>query len=368
MKVLQIVSVSFSLRYFIGNQFSHFRSKGISYTVACSPSEDLYQYSKEKKFDVFPVAIRRSISPVQDLFSIWKLYRFIKRNKFDVVIAHTPKGGLIGMISSFLAGSPKRVYFRHGLVFETSKGLKHKLLVLIEKVTSYCAHLIVNVSPSIENKALQLGLNDPSKNIILGQGTCNGIDINRFTPITPTTNDDVKRKITIGFVGRLSNDKGITELVEAWKILEARHSHIELLLIGPVDERDRLIPETMTSIENSKSIRCLGEIHDVAMYYREMDIFVLPSYREGFPTVTLEASASGLPVVTTKNTGCVDSILEGKTGIFTELTPQAIADALEVYIGDPALRKEHGSNGRRFVVENFSEQIVYKEIASKILS
>lgn len=365
MKVLQIVSVSFSLRYFIGNQFSHFRSKGISYTVACSPSDDLYRFSEEKKFDVFPVVIKRSISPIQDILSIWKLYRFIKRNKFDVVIAHSPKGGVIGMIASFLAGSPKRVYFRHGLVFETSKGFKRKLLILIEKVTSFCAHLVVNVSPSIENQALHLRLNPPSKNVILGKGTCNGIDVNRFSP---KTNSDNKQNITVGFVGRLSNDKGVTELVEAWKILETRHSNIELLLIGPLDERDRLIPETMNWIETSKSIRCLGEIQDVSMYYKEMDIFVLPSYREGFPTVTLEASASGLPVVTTKNTGCVDSILEGKTGIFTELTPQAIADALEVYIGDPELRKEHGSNGRRFVVENFSEQIVYKEIASKILS
>src|SRR5690606_21971670 len=119
-KVLQIVSVSFSLRYFIGNQFSYFRSKGISFTVACSPSDDLYRFSEEKKVDVFPVVIKRSISPIQDILSIWKLYRFIKRNKFDVVIAHSPRGGVIGMIASFLAGSPKRVYFRHGLVFETS--------------------------------------------------------------------------------------------------------------------------------------------------------------------------------------------------------------------------------------------------------
>ncbi|SDC95682.1 glycosyltransferase family 4 protein [Niabella drilacis] len=364
MKVLQVVSVAFSLRYFIGDQFEYFAQRGVSYSVACSPSEQLSQYAEEMKFKAVPININRSISPLQDVASIFKLYSLIKREQFDVVIAHSPKGGLIGMMAALMARTPKRIFFRHGLVFETTSGFKRKLLIFIEKITGACANNVVNVSPSIAEKSVRLKLNSPSKNLLLARGTCNGVNVSKYkrNPALPRSS-----RAIIGFIGRLCRDKGIVELVEAWKLLLPEFQNIELLLVGPYDERDTLPEETVQFIQSCSSITQVGEVAQTISFYDQMDIFVLPSYREGFPTVVLEASSMELPVITTRNTGCIDSIIENSTGLFTDLTPQDIAENIKRYLTNEPLRRIHGKNGREFVTENFSEEIIYKEIETKIL-
>lgn len=364
-KILHIVSVSFSLPYFIGNQFHFFKHKGYEMHVACSESQDLNSLTKEFGFKAFPVPILRNISPFQDLKSILQLRRYIIQEKIDIVIAHSPKGGLIGILASFLAGTRKRIFFRHGLVFETSAGFKKKMLIAVEKLIGFCATNVVNVSPSVAVISDKLSLNHPNKNILLGKGTCNGIDVNRFkfreVNKSPST-------ITVGFVGRLATDKGIVELVKAWDILRAQYSNISLLLVGPFDERDMLDEATVSRITSDSSIEYVGGVSDASLYYNRMDIFVLPSYREGFPTVTLEASASCLPIVTTKVTGCIDSIIENVTGVFCDNTADSIASKVKYYIDNPSLIKVYGENGRKFVCENFSEEFIYQEIENKLLS
>ena len=362
-KVLHIVSISFSLKYFIGDQFKYFKEKGYDFTVACTPSDDLFQYSKEMDFKVFPVNVLRSINPLEDIKSIYKLYKFIKEENFDIVIAHSPKGGLIGMLAAFFAKAPKRIFFRHGLVFQTSKGFKKSLLINIEKMTGKCSHKVVNVSQSILQESEMLHLNSPTKNVILGNGTCNGVDIKKFE-YKPKT--EYEGKLVIGFIGRLCDDKGINELVESLDYLE--EDEILLLLVGPLDDRAGLSEKVMNKIINHPKIKYVGEVNNTSYYYNQMDVFVLPSYREGFPTVNLEASASSLPIITTKKTGCVDSIIENKTGIFTDIDACKIAESIKYYQANEDVRKQHGINGRKFVEDNFAEEIIYKEIESKLLS
>lgn len=364
-KILHVVSVSFSLRYFVGNQFHHFREKGYEFHVACSASAELDSLAQEFGFKKFPVPVLRSINPLQDIKSIYKLYKYIRREKFDLVISHSPKGGLVGMLAAYLAGVPKRIFFRHGLVFETITGFKKLLMINIERVIGYCANNVVNVSPSIAKVSDQMNLNRSSKNVLLGKGTCNGIDITKFKPRSDFNNPEV---VTIGFVGRLSKDKGLVELIDAWKMLCDEFSSIRLLLVGPVDERDQLPQSTLDYICQNSTIEYVGGVSDTSLYYNRMNIFVLPSYREGFPTVTLEASASGLPVVTTKVTGCIDSIIEDVTGFFADNNPYSLYEKLKFYIENQELAKIHGKNGYQFVHDNFSENFIYQEIEKKLLS
>jgi len=363
-KVLHIVSVSFSLRYFVGNQFHYFKEKGYEFHVACSDSPDFIALSHEFAFKPFPVPILRSINPLQDIKSIYRLFQYIRREQFDIVIAHSPKGGLIGILAAYLARTPKRIFFRHGLVFETAVGLKKQLLINIERLIGFCATSIVNVSPSIARVSDQLQLNSFSKNVILGNGTCNGIDITKFKPRFGYKDPAV---ITIGFVGRLSKDKGLIELVDAWKLLCKEYKSIRLLLIGPMDERDPLPHSTLNQMQVNPTIEYVSGVDDTSLYYNKMDIFILPSYREGFPTVTLEASASGLPVVTTKVTGCIDSIVENVTGIFAENTAESLYTLVKYYIDNQEIAQIHGTNGHEFVRDNFSEDFIYKQIEDKVL-
>ena len=364
-KVLHVVSISFSLKYFIGDQFQYFKKKGYSFHVACSEDDELFNLAEQYGFTPFPIPIVRSIDPLRDVKSIIALYNYIRKEKFDIVICHSPKGGLIGITAAYLARTENRVFFRHGLVFETLKGFKRKMLIFIEKLTGALANKVVNVSSSIENIANKLNLNSIHKNILLGNGTCNGVDIHKYMY---SKIDRDPQKIVVGFVGRLSKDKGIGELIKAWQILISRWENIDLMLVGPIDERDPLDEEVLRIISDNETIKLVGAVKETYSYYNEMDIFILPSYREGFPTVVLEASSSELPVITTKKTGCIDSIRSGITGIFTDLTPMSIVLSIEFYLENPDKRSEHGKAGRIWMEEGFSESFIYREILNKVLS
>ncbi|RXK81839.1 glycosyltransferase family 4 protein [Filimonas effusa] len=377
MKCLHVVNISFVLPYYIGGQFDFLRDKGVSFYVACTPSEFLNQYAEEKNFFSIPITVAREINIIKDVKSVFELVRVIRKNKIDVVIGHTPKGGLLAMTASYLAGRKNRIYFRHGLMYETSKGMKKVLLKSIEKLTGMLASKVVCVSPSVLEISNREALSDAGKNIILNRGTCNGIDLRRFnkTAVCHKRVEEVRRKYginsdkkIIGYVGRLVNDKGINELVGGWRLLREKYSDIILLLAGPFEDRDSLPERTKEVLRNDESIICTGLIDEVELFYSMMDFFILPSYREGFPTVVLEASAMELPVLTTRVTGCCDSIRDGETGCFIENDPTDIANKMKYYLDNPEIAKEHGRNGRIFVEKNFQQEIIWNDIASLIFN
>jgi len=374
-KVLHVVNISFVLPYYFGDQFDYFQEKGIEFHVACSPSEHLEDYAKRKKFKAFPVAVLRKISPIDDLISLIKLVKYIKKNQIDVVVGHTPKGGLLGMLAAYLAGIEKRIYFRHGLLYETSKGVKRQILKSIEKSTGLLAKKVVCVSPSILEVSNQSGLSHHSKNIVLGHGTCNGIDVIKFdNKKDQSYASELSKKLglegsyVLGYVGRLVKDKGIIELIDAWKMIKSTHSNVKLLLVGPFEEGDKLPAEVIQFINTESSIIHVGLVDNTKIYYQLMDLFILPSHREGFGMVVLEASAMELPVITTQSTGCRNAIIPNHTGIFTRIDAEDIASKIQYYMQDRTIGKVHGSNGRAFVIEKFKQERVWQEIEDKVFN
>ena len=323
-----------------------------------------------------PLNILRKISIWADIKAVFKLYNVIKREKIDIVIGHTPKGALIGMLAAALAKIDKRIYFRHGLLYETSTGFKRSLLMQIEKFTGRLATKVVCVSSSVLEVSNREKLSHPTKNIMLNKGTCNGID----ATVTYNKNFNSLEEIealrtkygiepgdqVIGFVGRLVNDKGINALVAAWQELLKKKKNIKLLLVGPFEKRDALDQEVVDYISNEKTIIHTGLIEKIAPFYGLMTVFVLPSYREGFPTVVLEASAMEIPVITTKSTGCIDSIIENETGLFTSIKPEAITEKITYYLANEHIATEHGKNGREFVLKNFDQEVIWQEIDKKL--
>jgi len=377
LKVLHVVSISFSLPYFIGEQFTFFKQRGVDFQVVASPSAHFLSYSEKMDFDPFPIVIKRSVSPLQDLKSIFAIRRLILNEKVDIVIGHTPKGGMIAMVAAFLAGNKKRVYVRHGIMFETSSGIKRLLLISIERLTGFLAKKVVCVSPSILKVSNDKRLSKRKHNFVLGKGTCNGIDGIRFAP--ENVSHEVKEQLrcqyniavddqVVGYVGRIVNDKGIRELYDAWQIVKLQRPGVKLLLVGPFEERDGLSLKLKEDILADCTIICVGLVNDVLDYYSLMNVFVLPSYREGFPTVVLEASAMELPVVTTRATGCIDSIINRETGRFTSLAPEDLASNILFYLVNREVAQNDGRKGREFVVDNFSQHIVWEEIENKVIN
>ena len=377
--ILHVVSVSFSLPYFVGEQFVHFKKSNPDYNfyVACSLSENFSKLSDKLEFIEVPLVVNRSISPIEDLKSILELRKFILENKIDIVVGHTPKGGMIAMIASFLAGVKKRIYFRHGIMFETSQGFKRLLLKNIERMTGFFATQVVCVSNEIKSISEVEHLSSKKKNILLGRGTCNGVDCNnKYNPIN--ISKDAQKALrekhninegefVLGYVGRLVKDKGINELVEAWKVVSMNYSNVKLLLVGPFEERDPVEEKVKEYILNEESVVYTDFVEDASAYYSLMSAFILPSYREGFPTVVLEASSMELPVLTTRATGCSESIIENETGIFIELNADSIANGIDYIIKNPILAKEIGENGRAFIKKNFEQTKVWNIIENKLL-
>lgn len=376
-KILHIIAVSFSINYFFGKQFSYLNKKnGNQYHLGCSPSVEFFELSKELEYIPFEVLITREISPLRDLKAIIKVYKYIKKNKITKVVGHTPKGGMVAMIASFFAQVSERVYFRHGLVYETSSGMKKNVLKNIDRLSGFLATKVVCVSKSIEEISSKDRLNIPEKNIVLGLGTCNGVDTkSKYNPdfYNEETMSSLKSKLLIeegdfvvGFVGRLVKDKGINELIQAWDIVKEKYKNVKLLLVGPIEVRDSISDYSKNRIQEDSSIIFTGFVSDAAPYYRLMNIFILPSYREGFPTVSLEASSMEKPVLITKATGCTEAIRENETGIFITYEPIDIASKIVYYIENKEVAEFHGKNGRIFVEQNFEQTKIWDIISTEL--
>lgn len=366
--ILHVVNIYFVLPFFIGNQFQYFKNKGYKMNVVCSPSEYLAGYAQRQGFDYFETPVNRSISLMSDLKTIFKICRFINQKNIGIIVGHTPKGALLAMVAGWLCRVPKRFYFRHGLVYETSHGVKRFLLKSVDRLASFCSTQIVCVSPSVLQKSIEDKLADKDKQILLGRGTCNGIDTQgQFNPkyLDAKRLKELKAKygiqdddFVIGYSGRLVKDKGIVDLVSALDKLE--NERYKLLLVGMFEERDALPLNIQNRIKSDDRIIYTGFINGgMEYYYAMMNVYVLASYREGFPTGVLEAQSMEIPVITTEATGCCDSIVNGKTGLFTTHDPSDIASKIDTIRCTDTI---NGKEGRKWVVDNFDSHIVWREI------
>lgn len=190
MNILHVVNIYFVLPYFIGDQFKYFKEKGYQMNVVCSPSYYLPNYAKEQGFQYIESPVNRSISIKEDILTIRNICKFIKRKNIDIIIGHTPKGGLLAMISGWICRVPKRIYFRHGLVYETSHGVKRFILMSVDRLASFCSTQVVCVSPSVLRRSIEDKLAPAKKQIILSKGTCNGVDTQHN--FNPTNIDSTK--------------------------------------------------------------------------------------------------------------------------------------------------------------------------------
>lgn len=377
-KILHVLNISFVIPYFFGEQLLYMKEKGYNVHIICCYSSHLVDLSNKYLFDYKGVDIQRKFSIEADIKAIVQMCRYIKCNKIDIVNGHTPKAGMLAMFAAYIMRVPKRIYFRHGLLYETSNGIKRHIFVLSEKVASLLATDVVCVSPYLMEKSVMDRLSPRRKMILLNKGSCNGVDVmGQFNPdkIDLIKLKQLKKKHGIddnawivGYTGRLVKDKGIVELVEAYKTLKSKYLNLYLLLVGPEEERDSLPDGVVSFIHKDERIIVTGLINEnIEYYYALMNVLVLASHREGFGTSIIEASAMKLPVLTTSHTGCRDAIVENETGFFVTHEPLMIASKIEMLIENLELAGELGTNGRLFVEKNFEQHIIWSEIEKMYL-
>ncbi len=380
-KILEIINLPGSARIFIGGQFKYLYEHGYEMHLICSDDTFMTDYAKENHVKYYPVQLARTLSILNDLKAFFKIFRYIKRNKIDTVITHQAKARLLGTTAAFFARVPNRIIFAHGILFETLRGPKRELVILMDKLVAMMSHKTVCVSPSVARVRLNYNIERSSRQYILGKGTCGGIDTNNkfnSSNLDPKEQHRIKDSLGIkdsdfivGFCGRLVRDKGINELVEGFILFKQKFQNpenIKLMIIGHRENRDSISLDLNKIIERSPDIIHLESVdnNEIYKYFSLFDVLVLPSYREGFPTVTIECGAMEVPTIVSKSTGCIDSIISGETGIYCDITPESIADQLDFMYSNPKIRIEMGKNARKHIENNYDHKVVWPHILKVI--
>jgi lipopolysaccharide/colanic/teichoic acid biosynthesis glycosyltransferase/glycosyltransferase involved in cell wall biosynthesis len=368
-KLVHVMTVPQSLGFLRG-QIGYMKDHGLEVHAVSSPGRGLEEFGRQEGIPTCGISMPRRISPWADLVALVRLVRLMRRLRPDIVQSHTPKGGFLGMMAAALAGVPIRIYTLHGLLLDTANGIRRALLWCTEKISCLLATEVIAVGKSLRERALQENLTSPFKIKVLGNGTINGVDaIGRFDPggTAKSQGSNLRRShgipaeaTVIGFVGRIVRDKGLEDLIAAWRPLREEFPDLHLLVAGGFEPQDPVSSEVEGILRSDPRIHLTGELEDVRPAYAAMDILVLPSYREGFPTVPLEAAAMEVPVVATRVTGCVDAVLDGVTGVLVPpRDPYRLRVALKSYLRHPILRFRHGRAGQERAVRDFHPKCVW---------
>jgi glycosyltransferase involved in cell wall biosynthesis len=371
-RLVNVVNSSIALGFLQG-QLQYFQDKGFDVTVLCPERrKGEWEVTRPAGVPIIEVPIEREIDPLRDLVSLWRLWRIMRALRPAFTNVGTPKAGLLGGLAAWLNRVPCRFYTLHGLRLETSKGLKRRLLTLAERLACRFAHRVICVSQSVREKAIASGITSREQAVVFGSGSCNGVDASRFaaSPEVMKQAAELRRQLgiparapVVAFVGRLTCDKGIPELVEAFLLLSNRFPDLRLLLVGCFEDEDPLPVETRRNLQMHSHVIFAGAVRDTPAYYAIADVVVLPSHREGLPTVILEAQAAGKPVVGATATGIVDVVVDGETGLlFPVGDVPALTKALARLIGDNALATKLGHAGRESIKEKFRPERIWEAL------
>jgi glycosyltransferase involved in cell wall biosynthesis len=369
-KVVHVTTAAIALRYLLLNQLLSIQAAGFEVSAISSPGVDV-PVLKAAGIHHIPVAMSRNMTPAADLLSLWRLYGVMRRERFTIVHTHNPKPGLLGQLAARMARVPVVINTLHGFYFhEHTPPFWRRFYILMEKTAARCSDVILSQNSEDIVTAVHEGICSPDLIKPLG----NGIDIGRFDRrrLSPTLLAQKRAELAVpddapvvGFVGRLVQEKGILELMEAAVQIRRQVPDVRFLLIGPIDQEkpDALNPEVAGEYGLDENCIFAGLRDDMPELYSLMDVFVLPSHREGFPRAPMEASAMGVPAVVTDIRGCREAVEHGRNGC---LVPLRDAKAVEVAVldllGDKEKARQMGQNGRRMAEERFDEQLVFTRV------
>lgn len=376
MKILHVCAVGFTVKNLLLPQIQYFISQGLEVEIACSPSHEVAEL-QQKGCRIHPINIDRKISPASNFKSIIDLTQVMRKQKYDLVHVHTPIASVLGRVAAKFAGIPRVVYTAHGFYFhDNMTPAKYRFFHTIEKVAGTLTDLILTQSEEDLKTAEKTKLCPANKLRYLG----NGVDLSRFqrSHLKPEQQQQLKQDLKIsdaanpiiGMTGRITEEKGYLELIEAIALLSSQFPQIHLVVIGGQlsSERDAF----QTQLQNLIDIKHLdtkvtftGFRSDIPELLGLLDLFVLPSYREGLPRSILEAMAMELPVVTTDIRGCREAVENNQTGlIVSPKNPQQLAAAIRKICQDQNLQTKLGQSGLKRVREKFDEQLVFERLHS----
>lgn len=360
--IIHSVTVSRSLGFFkpISNDL---QDMGYKVVYLSSPGPELETMHSDG-LKTLPIPMERRMSPFKDLVSLIRLIRAFMKEKPYVVHSMTPKAGMLCMLAAWLTRVPRRVHTFTGLVWPSATGLSRRILMMTDWITCACATHVIPEGRGVMNDLQTHITKKPMK--VLGYGNVRGVDMERFSlrPEIIDSSANIRKDgvFTFLFVGRIVRDKGINELLQAFKRLNSECPHTRLLLVGVYEENlDPITSDSMQIIDNHPNVKHVGAKHgdDLIAHYAASDCFVLPSYREGFPNTVLEAGAMGLPCIVTDINGSREIIVNEKNGVIIPSKDEnALYQAMCEMLLDDAKYKEYKNNARPMIESRFEQGFV----------
>jgi len=360
-KICFVVSTGMTVNAFL-QQPIKLLSQHYDIYIALDTSAGEALHGLEDIVTILPVAIKRKISLWQDLAAVFQLFKLFQKHNFRIVHSVTPKAGLLAMLAAALAQVDIRIHTFTGQVWATKLGFGRAALKKLDKLIGcFCTHILVD-SPSQRQFLLDEGVIAPEKSCVLQKGSISGVDVNRFKP-NYSARLRIRESLQIAdsdvvflFIGRLNRDKGILDLAVAFSNVACRHANARLLIVG-VDEAN-LSEEIHHITENfEKQVEFIEFTPVPEEYMAASDVLCLPSYREGFGNVIIEAAAVGIPTIGSKIYGITDAVVDGYTGLlFTPRDVAALESCMEKMVGNAELRQNLGKAAHNRACEDFSSQ------------
>ncbi len=371
-KLFKLSTVSISLNLLLKGQLNYL-SKFYEIHAISGGGIDLDLVNSREGVKIKGISFKRKISILNDIISLIRLCYYFRKEKPQIIHSITPKAGLISMLAGKISGVPIRLHTFTGLIFPSKRGLFQKLLILTDKVLCWASSEVYAEGIGVKMDLMKYNITKKEIKII-ANGNINGIDCEYFNPALVSEDEKSNLRIQYNltnndfvflYVGRIVRDKGINELVLAF--LKLKNPKIKLILLGSFESNlDPIQPTTLESIYACKEIICPGFQDDVRKFYAISDVFVLPSYREGFPNSLLQAGSMGLPSIVSNVNGCNEIINDGINGV---IIPAKDKDAL--YLSMRMIFQNHkfkqrlGSNARELICSNFNNKVVWESLVEE---
>lgn len=368
-KLIRATTVPMSLTSFCTGLLKEL-SEQYEVIALSSPGKELEQIHNTDGVRTIAVPMERHISLTKDIIALFRMIRVFMKEKPYMVHSMTPKAGLLCMMAAWICRVPRRVHTFTGLVWPTTTGVKRSILMLTDKILCLCATHIIPEGQGVLQDLQEHITNKPMK--VLGYGNIRGVDVNYWNNTESIKEEGrklrgrygIEQEFTFLYVGRVVKEKGINELVEAFKELNSLYPESRLLLVGPEENNlDPISEESREIIGRLPSIITTGPAYgrDLLNFYSAADCLILPSYREGFPNTPIEAGAMGLPCIVTDINGSREIIEDGKNGLVVPSKDSlALLTAMTALIENKPLYNMMADNARPMIVARFEQGFVRK--------
>lgn len=352
----------------LDGQLRYFKERGFDTYLMAPKDERSLRYCEQEGCTLLEIKISREISVLNDLKTLFQIIQIMRKVEPDVVNFGTPKISLLGLMAARYCGVKKRIFTCRGFRFEHEQGFLKWLLKRMDSIAAICAHKIICISPSVKVLGIRESIFSSRKCQVINKGSSNGLKLTKFRQelISAELKTELKNRLRIGetdfvfgFVGRINDRKGINELFAAFCKLYSENPNLKLFIVGPFEAgqvKDKNLYENMSV---HPGVILPGRTDEVPLFLSVMDIFVLPTWSEGFGNVLVQAAAMGIPVISTFATGARDAVSDGYNGVLVPVKDtNGLTRVMDELHRDPKRRNILGSNGIEWA-KNFENEIIW---------